>query len=67
MRLQVSNSLTLVRQVMSGSYNGDFYICDAFQPGNITQLTLKANDSTWGQFDTSNKVMSHLIKLLILF
>lgn len=41
---------------MSGSYNGDFYICDAFQPGNITQLTLKANDTTWGQFDTSNKV-----------
>jgi len=44
-------------QVMSGSYNGDFYICDAFQQGNITQLTLKANDSTWGQFDTSNKAL----------
>jgi len=43
--------------VMSGSYNGDFYLAHAFQPDHITQLTLKANEGGWSQFDTSNKAI----------
>lgn len=45
---------------MSGSYNGDFYICNAFQPDNVTQLTLnpRGGNDSWNQFDTSNKVLA---------
>eukprot|EP01126_Amoeba_proteus_P022116 TRINITY_DN2241_c0_g2_i9.p1 TRINITY_DN2241_c0_g2~~TRINITY_DN2241_c0_g2_i9.p1 ORF type:complete len:181 (-),score=40.11 TRINITY_DN2241_c0_g2_i9:146-688(-) len=47
-------------QMLTGSYNGNFYVCNAFgDDSGITKLTLKASNQNWGgdYLDTTQKVL----------
>eukprot|EP01126_Amoeba_proteus_P028789 TRINITY_DN2836_c0_g1_i7.p1 TRINITY_DN2836_c0_g1~~TRINITY_DN2836_c0_g1_i7.p1 ORF type:complete len:658 (-),score=120.10 TRINITY_DN2836_c0_g1_i7:221-1966(-) len=46
-------------QMLSGSYNGNFYVCSAFGTNSITKMTLKAGNHNWGgdYLDTTQKVL----------
>eukprot|EP01126_Amoeba_proteus_P023818 TRINITY_DN2394_c0_g1_i1.p1 TRINITY_DN2394_c0_g1~~TRINITY_DN2394_c0_g1_i1.p1 ORF type:complete len:302 (-),score=57.11 TRINITY_DN2394_c0_g1_i1:372-1277(-) len=47
-------------QMLTGSYNGNFYVCNAFgSETGITKLALKSNNTNWGgdYLDTTQKVL----------